>query len=307
VSRRPSPLAHRLAAALAVALTPFAGAAQTVLSPPVQRLAFDRPEAWGMKFAAAVLAFTPLAADRPGAAGAVELGLEAGSVPSLSRAERRIGFDGTKVEDIDRTPAVGRLRLRFGLPRDFGAEIGVVPPVELDGIEPRFVAVALSRQIAARGRLRLAGRLVAQHGRLAGDITCSRDDVAAGDNPQGNPFGCEAPSRDELELTEAGGGVVAALAARSDGGLEPYLALTALRLDGEFRVDARYRGVVDRSRLRTEGWTWRATAGVSGALGERWRGAGEVDYAPLAIRRPGQGRANEPVLDIKLALSRRLR
>src|SRR6186997_1444818 len=68
-------------------------------------LDFDRPEAWGMKLAAAVTAFTPLGATRALPSGAVELGFEVSSVPSLSDEHQRLGFVGTKSEDIDRSPA----------------------------------------------------------------------------------------------------------------------------------------------------------------------------------------------------------
>lgn len=306
--RRPTPAGARRAAALwLVALAATAAAAQTVLAPPPQRLAFDRPEAWGMKFAAAVLSFTTLGPPRPGAARTIELGVELASVPSLSRDERRLGFDGTKVEEIDRAPAVGRLRLRVGLPRGWSAELGLLPPLELDGFEPSFLALGLSRTLAEPGRLRLGGRLQAQSGRLVGDITCSRGDVAAGDDPEANPFGCESPSRDRLELTLAGGELVLALAARRDGAAEPYLALGAQHLDGEFRVDARYGGVHDRSRLLADGWTWHAAAGVGGELRARWRYGGEVYYSPLAIRRPGRARETEPVIDLRLSLAHRWR
>jgi hypothetical protein len=305
-ARRPRRHLARLAAGALLAAGASGAAAQTTIAPR-ESLDFDRPEAWGMKYVAAIVAFAPLASPRTGEAGAVELALEAASVPSLSQEERRIGFNGTKVEDIDRAPAFGRLRLLVGLPRGFSAELGVVPPVELDGLEPELVALALSRPLARHGRFALGARLQAQHGTLAGDITCSRGDVAGGDDPVRNPLGCEAPSRDELELTTAGGALVAALAPRRPGGLEPYFVVAAERIDGTFRVDARYSGLRDRTRLDAEGWIWSLALGADGSLGEAWRLAGELAYSPLDIRRPGRGVENEPVVNLRLVLSRRVR
>jgi hypothetical protein len=65
--------------------------------------------------------------------GAVEVGFELGGIPSLNERQRTVGFDGTKVEDLNRTPVFGRLRLLVGLPAGFSAEVGWVPPIEIDG------------------------------------------------------------------------------------------------------------------------------------------------------------------------------
>jgi hypothetical protein len=305
--RAASPVRHRAAAFVLAGVAFAAGAGAQVEIAPHDPLDFDRPEAWGMKYAAAVVAFTPLSplSERP--AGEVDLALEIASVPSLSAAERRIGFNGTKVEDIDRSPALGRLRATVALPRGFVAKLGVVPPVELDGLEPFFAAVALSRPLVTGRRFALAARGQAQYGTLEGDITCSRSDVAGGDDPVRNPLACEAPSRDELELVLFGGELVASY--RPDGAarLEPYLVAAVQHLDGTFRVDARYSGLRDRTRLTADGWTWSLSLGASVRGAERWRLAGELAYSPLDIRRPGRRTEAEEVVNFRLAVARRLR
>jgi hypothetical protein len=272
-----------------------------------EQVDFDRPEAWGMKFAAAVTDFAAVEAPRPLEAGAVELGFEAASVPSLSADERRIGFVGTKEEDLDRTPVYGRLRVEIGLGHQLALELGVVPPIELDGLTPRLLAVALARPLLDRGRLRLGLRLGGQFGSFRGDITCSRSDVSAGDDPVQNPFGCETPSDDELETRLASLELVAARGPEQAGGFEPFLALAAHHLDGRFQVDARYSGIVDRTRLETDGFFWSAALGASGAIADRWRLAGSLYYSPLEIQRPGHSSANEPVFNLRLALFRQIR
>jgi hypothetical protein len=294
-------------AALALWLLVAGGAAGQETIDAFEELDFDRPEAWGMKFAAAVTAFTAVEAPRSRDPGTFELGMEAASVPSLSTEERRIGFVGTKVEDIDRVEAIGRVRAAIGLGADFTLELGVIPPVELEGLTPTFAAAALARPLMERPRLRLGARLGYQHGTLEGDITCSAADVAAGDDPVGNPFGCEALSDDELETRLIGFELVAARASARPGGFEPYLAVAVHRLDGRFQVDARYNGVHDRTRLEAEGTFWSAMLGGAGELDPGWRLAGELFYAPLDIRRPDQDVTDEPVLNLRIQLSRRLR
>jgi hypothetical protein len=283
-----------------------AGAAAQERIDAFEELDFERPEAWGMKFAAAVTAFTAVDAPRRREPGAFELAFEAASVPSLSTEERRIGFVGTKVEDIDRVEAIGRVRAAVGLGGGFTLELGVIPPVELEGLTPTFAAAALARPLLERGALRVGARLGFQHGTLEGDITCSAADVAAGVDPVGNPFGCEARSDDELEIRSTSFELVVARASARAGGFEPYLSAAAHRLDGRFQVDARYNGVVDRTRLETEGTFWSAALGGSGEIADGWRLAGELFYAPLEIRRPGRGATNEPLFNLRLQLARRL-
>ena len=139
------------------------------------------------------------------------------------------------------------------------------------------------------------------------DITCSRADVAAGSDPIGNPLGCETASNDELETVLASLELVAGYPARTPGGFEPFVAVGFHRLDGSFQVDARYRGVIDRTRLESDGGFWSAALGAGGTIAERWRLVGTLFYSPLEIRRPGESAAVEPVFNVRLGLARRLR
>jgi len=150
---RPRAARRALLLLLAGALAGAGARAQTIDNS--ERLDGDRPEAWGMKFAAAVTAFAPVGAMRPLDPGTIEIGLEAGSIPSLSEDERRIGFGGTKVEEIDRGPLFGRLRARFALPRGFDLALGLVPPVAVDGLEPLLFSAALAHPLHEGNRLRL--------------------------------------------------------------------------------------------------------------------------------------------------------
>ena len=111
------------AAAAAIALLASLAAAPASGQPVLrddEELAFDRPEAWAMKWFAAVTLPNGLGGPDDLAAGEVELGFDAGWVPSLSEEERRVGFRGTKVEDINRTDFVGRPTVKVGLPAGWG-------------------------------------------------------------------------------------------------------------------------------------------------------------------------------------------
>ena len=71
-------------------------------------IAFDRPESWALKYYTAVTTFTGLAAPRVRPAGTVEIGLEGGWIPYVSESDRRVGFDGTALEDLNKTPVFAR-------------------------------------------------------------------------------------------------------------------------------------------------------------------------------------------------------
>jgi hypothetical protein len=271
-------------------------------------LAFDRPEAWAMAWFAAVSLPTALTDPAPPAPGAVELGLEGGWIPTLSEEQRTVGFLGTKPEDLNRASVFGRLRLTAGLPGGWSATLGWVPPAEVGGIEPQLVSLAVGRPVWEGETLRLGARLVGQDGSFRGDITCPADAAAAPDDPDRNPYNCEAPSRDEMSVRLLGVEVQAGARVARLPGVTPYLTVGWSTLDAEFQVDARYNGLVDRTVLLTDGDFWWATLGASWHPGDRLRLAAEVFYAPLDITRdPARGTENDPLLNVRAALAYRLR
>lgn len=298
---------------LALALGPFLAAPVPAAAQPVieteEDLDFDRPEAWAMKWFASAAIPTGLGAPRDREPWEVELGLEGGWLPSLSEDERRVGFDGQKVEDLNRSDVFGRVRATVGLPGRLSLEAGWVPPVEVDGLEPNLLSVALARPLAAGRSWRLGGRLHATSGEVEGDVTCDRRTVAAGDDPVANPFGCTEPSRDEVTLRTAGAELsIAWPLTRGRSRLEPYLAAGGTWHDHEFQVNARYAGVVDRNLLLADGFTWHAAGGLDWSLGDRTRLAGELFYSPLDIERPpARESENDELLNVRLLLAWRLR
>ena len=297
-----------LALAAVVAVTAAASTGAEVIAVEEQ-LDDQRPEAWAMRWFAATALPTAFGAAEELPAGTVDLGLEAGWVPSLSEEERRVGFYGTKVEDLNRTPLFGRPIVRVGLGAGFSASAGWVPPVEMDGATANLLSLALERPLVARASFRLAARLFYLAGSIAGDITCPAAEAAAGDDPVANPFGCEAPSDDEMEIESWGLELAAAWRLPAEG-LELYVSGLVQQLDSEFRVDAVYRGFHDLGRLSHQGSDLAATLGLAYRWRERTRIAGELFYSPLDIVRDPLGRGpseNEPLLNLRLLATYRLR
>jgi hypothetical protein len=313
--RAARPQRLRLRLALVAALT--CGTLAAPLAAPLagqpvldfrEELAFDRPEAWAMAWFAAVTlpgALGPPPALTP---GQVELAFEGGSVPTLSAEQRTVGFLGTKPEDLNRTPVVGRPRVAVGLPGGLLLEAGWMPPLEVDGVKPDLRSLAVSRELLGGERGRLAMRLMAEEGGFRGDLTCPADVAAAGADPDRNPFGCEGPSRDEMRVRTVGAEVTAAWRPAAAPRLTPYLTLGWARLDAELQVDARYNGLIDRTLLVTDGELRTAALGLSWEARRRWRVSGELFYAPLdVVRREGASREDDGLLNARALLAYRLR
>jgi hypothetical protein len=291
-----------LAVLLAVSQAPKTQA-QTVLD-FTQKLDFDRPESWAMKYYASLNLLTGLGAPRAVEPGRIDLELEGAWVPSLSEAERTVGFNGTKTEDLNRTSVFVRPAVTIGLPKKLSLRLTWVPPIEAFGVEPNLLAVALGRPVHQARTWRLGLRGYAQHGTLEADFTCPEDVVAAGDNPELNPFNCVEPSNDEHQITTLGLEISWAKEPRAYGRWEPHVGLSVNYMDLEFQVDARHSGIVDRTRLVTDGVTVALTAGVTYHAGERWKLVGEAFYSPLEVTRPpSTSTANEGLFNIRALVS----
>jgi hypothetical protein len=273
-----------------------------------EELDFDRPEAWAMKWFSSLAVMTGFGGPPELAPGAWELGLEGAWVPSLSEEERRVGFIGNKVEDLNRTSVFGRLRLSAGLPARFVLTAGWVPPVEMDGVTPHLVALALGRPLVDGRSLRLDLRLIAQTGTLEGDLTCPEAAAAAGDDRDRNPFNCLEPSDDEMTLHSGGVELTGSWRPAGAPRLRPYASLAGHYFDNELQVRARYGTLIDRTRLLSDGTTFAATAGLDFQASERTRFCAELFYSPLdVVREPGRGSRNDPLLNARLFLGYRFR
>jgi opacity protein-like surface antigen len=250
-----------------------------------ETLDFDRPESWGMRYYASLALLTSMGVPHKQGAGAIELGFEGGYVPQLSDAERRIGFDGTKLEDVNKTRFFGRARGSVGLGKAFALELAYTPPIEVGGATPNIFALALGRAFA-RSSLRLGVRGYGQVGTIRADVTCSAAEVAAGDDQQANPFQCVRPSEDESRQEVVGLELVVGHDGRSR--FKPYAGIGLTYMDLEFHVNAIYSEgrVEDHTVQLTRGTTVSATAGLTYEVSGRFRVTVELFHSWLAVVRP---------------------
>ncbi len=286
-------------------------AAPAVAQPVVESaevIDFDRAEAWAMAYFGSAGQLTSFGLPVVREPWSLDLDLELSWIPRLDQDQRRVGFNGTKVEDLNRVPAVVRPRLAVWLPGRLLAELAWVPPIEVDGMTTNLVSLGLGARLVERPRWGLGLRAFAQWGQSEGDLTCTAREAAIPPGDPGNAFGCEAPSNDTATLDHAGLELVGAWRPRGPGGLAFHLGLARVRHDLEFQVDALTYGFRDRTRLTTEGWTTSFTAGVSAPVGDRVEVTVEAYYVPLDVRRgPGAPPESEPLINVRALLRYRFR
>jgi len=144
-------------------------------------ISFERPEAWGLKYFAAVSLLSGLPAPpltEAAHSGSISIALEMDWLPQLDAGQQRIGFNGTAPENLDQAPIFARPVLRVGLPDKFTAVVAAPPPFELFGVRPHLLAFGLERPILERGPWTLGWRGYGQVGSVKGAYTCPNNVLA---------------------------------------------------------------------------------------------------------------------------------
>ncbi len=226
--------------------------------------------------------------------------LEVNEVPHLNMRQRRVGFQGTKLEDLNKSPVFARAWLSHQLPNEWHIHAGWTPPIRVRDVKPKtVVALVLAKEyrwsawrmgVAAQGGIN----------RIDGDFTCSQD-VVDGFDPDGNPFGCSERSKDELNGTYFGvelGGLW-----QASKTLHPFASLAWHRIDVDTQVNAQLGEFRDQSLLKTDGDLWTAQVGAQYAH-ERFDARLSVAYTPLEIQRFDDPRPrSDDLLQVRLTLS----
>lgn len=285
-----------------VLLLILAGAALADAQPVVgttQEIDFDRPESWAMLYFGSATLLTSMGRPVARHAGQVELALEIGWIPELSEEQQRVGFNGTKFENLNRTPVSPRPHVLVGIGWSTTLDVTYVPPVEIAGLEPDLLAVGLERPVVDRETWSLGVRLAGQLGDIEGDYTCTARDASFPPGSAENPFGCEGPSSDTATIDYAMVGLVGGTEVGRSGRTSLHGGVYATYWDLEFQVNAPRFGAIDRNRLVTDGWTWAAAAGATFRTGDRTKLAAELFYTPLDVRRDPTSTENDPLFNVR--------
>ena len=101
-----------------------------------QDVDFESPEGWAMAYTSASALNLGQSASKDLKKGKISISAELSTIPSLSEEQQKVGFNGIKDEDLNKSPVFGRLRLSYGLASDTSLELSWTPPFEIDGAKP---------------------------------------------------------------------------------------------------------------------------------------------------------------------------
>ena len=126
---------------------------------------------------------------------------------SLSPDQRRVGFNGTKEEDLNKAPVFVRLRVTVGLPHRFSVIVAAVPPIRAFGMKPKLLAFGVGRPVYESDRWTVGLQGYGQVGSADAAFTCPPKVLSFAPGSAENSYGCQAESSDTATLRYAGGEV----------------------------------------------------------------------------------------------------
>ena len=287
-----------------LALAPAVRAQNVVRSD--EDLSSPRPEAWAMNFVAASTLMTGFGATPALAPGQWQLGADLGHVPRLDDSQQRVGFTGTKQEDLNRSPVFGRIHAFIGLPAGFVVDVGYTPPLTIDGTQPRDMwAGSIGRRVYERDALSVSLRGFGQYGRVHGDITCPGHLANAG--PEANPFGCREPSDDRIIVRLYG---LDATGSWRTSGWALHGTVGYVRTDLQVNVNALTTDLIDTTSVvrdmsqltARDSWPFLAF-GATHDIDKHWNVGAELLYVPLKVQREADGPTErDPLASLRLRL-----
>jgi len=236
--------------------------------------------------------------------GSVNLGFEVGWLPTLDAWQRRIGFQGTAPEDLNKTQVFFRPVLRIGLPKGFTAILAAPPPFEVFGVTPHLLAFGVERPIFEREQWTLGWRGYGQVGSVKGAFTCPRSVLAFAPGSPQNPTECVGESADTAGLRYAGSELQFAYRLSRMPKLVPHVSVGGNFIDGVFHVHAPVQDGMDRTRLWTRGGTFSTTAGVTYMITKKAAFTVDMFYSPLWVQRSATApTTNDGLFNVRAFLS----
>lgn len=270
-------------------------------------ISFERPEAWGLKYfisTSLLSGLQPPDVSEVHRAGSISVGLETDWIPALDDGQRRIGFNGTKLEDLNKAPVLVRPVVRIGLPWKLTGVVAAPPPWEAFGVTPHLLAFGLERPLLERKQWTLSWRGYGQVGSVKGAFSCPQSALGFAQGTPENPKGCVAESADVATLRYAGSELQFAYRPRRMPRLVPHVAVGGNFVDGAFQTHAPLQIGLDRTREWTRGGTFSTSGGVSYLLTSRMSFTVDAFYSPLWVERSRTAaRTNDGLFNVRAFLS----
>jgi hypothetical protein len=124
-----------------------AALAQNVVK-TIEALYSDRPEACAVIYFASVTRMAGSGGPQSRKPGSLKGGIEMNWIPTLSKSQRRVGFNGLK--DSNKALILIRPHLSLGLPGRVVVTVSYLSSIEIFELEPRLFVTSLERPLYER-------------------------------------------------------------------------------------------------------------------------------------------------------------
>lgn len=274
-----------------------------------ERFDIDTPEGWAMAFMTTSAQNLGQMPPQPVNIKDLSISAELSSIPRLSKEQQKVGLGGSKNEDLNKSPAFGRLRASMGLPWDLSAEISWTPPIKINNSKPDHLwGAALSKPIFNNEKIGIGLRLFLLRGGVIASVTCSEDVIKFELYSDENFVGCVGLSNDRLQMNHEG--IEVFLSFKNSSAIDPWISLASSNIDSSVDIDAPiYNSETPLEEFRQEstihssGLTHTFSAGFNYDLDENWRLNLSGSYTPLDVQRPNNTSENDDFWNLRLGLT----
>jgi hypothetical protein len=267
-----------------------------------QKVDLDSPEGWAMAFMTASAQNLGQAPPHAVKVRDISISAELSSIPRLSKAQQRIGFGGFKDEDLNKSPAFGRLRANIGLPWNLDAEISWTPPLQINDSKPDHLwGAALSKPLINNEKISIGLRLFLLRGGVIASVTCSQDNINFVPYTLQNTAGCIGLSDDKLQMDHEG--VEVFLSFKNASNILPWISLASSNIDNSVEIDAPLEVGRERATVYSGGTTHTLSFGFNYDIRENWSLNAASSYTPLDVQRPNDSSDNDDFWNVRLGLT----
>ena len=267
-----------------------------------QEVDFVSPEGWGMAFM--TTSSQNLGQMPPHSVNIKDISISAelSSIPRLSKEQQKIGFGGFKDEDLNKSPAFGRIRASIGLPWDLNAEISWTPPIQINNSKPdNLWGAAVSKPIINNEKIGLGLRLFLVRGGAIASVTCSEDNLNFDLYTPQNTAGCIALSDDKLKMDHEG--IEIFLSLTNSSAILPWISLASSNLDNSVEINAPLEVGRERATVYSSGTTQTISFGFTYDFNEDWSFNASSSYTPLDVQRPNYNSGNDNFWNVRFGLT----
>ena len=267
-----------------------------------QKVDLDSPEGWAMAFMTASAQNLGQAPPHTLNVRDISISAELSSIPRLSKEQQKIGFGGFKDEDLNKSPAFGRLRANIGLPWNVDAEISWTPPLQINNSKPDHLwGAALSKPLFDNERISVGLRLFLLRGGVIASVTCSEDTINFAPYTLQNTAGCIGLSDDKLQMDHEG--VEVFLSFNNTSNIIPWISLASTNIDNAVGIDAPLEIGRERATVYSSGTIQTLSFGLNYDISENWSLNAASSYTPLAVQRPNDSSDNDDFWNVRAGLT----